>query len=118
MSLNQADFAELGGVVMNSQNRYEAAATEPSAAYLANLAINGIDVGYLLTGNRSADSLDARAQRLLEFFGQLLPPMQDAVLVAVEAIGRASMDLPVQQKAAGVTVHDQRRDYRSDPDQA
>lgn len=115
--MTQAEWAELGGVGLGAQHRYETGSSEPNASYFAGLYLAGMDVLYLITGTPSGDALDARTQALVIRFQQLPPAMQDAVAISIEAIGRAALDLPVDPAAAGVTLHDQRRDYRSDPDQ-
>lgn len=55
-SLNQKDFAELGGVGKTSQVQYEAGNSAPSIDYLYRLADHGVDIGYLLTGRRSDEA--------------------------------------------------------------
>lgn len=55
-SLNQKDFAELGGVGKTSQVQYEAGNSAPSIDYLYRLADHGVDIGYLLTGRRSGEA--------------------------------------------------------------
>ncbi|KQM41146.1 hypothetical protein ASE59_02360 [Sphingomonas sp. Leaf10] len=65
MGLTQGQFAELAGVGLGAQNRYEAGATEPSASYFAHLANAGVDVVHLLTGRRAADSLDPETSAIV-----------------------------------------------------
>lgn len=115
--LTQAQWAAKAGVSLGAQNRYESGATEPNSSYFEHLDRHDIDILFLITGRLSADSLDDRAEHLVRNYLALPEPMQDAVIVAVEAIGRAALDLPADPAAAGVSLHDQRRDYRSDPDQ-
>lgn len=87
MGLNQAEFAALGGVVMNSQNRYEAGATEPGASYLANLAAAGVDVMFLLTGRHLGGKLlDEEASRLVGHLGRVDAEVRRSLLIITEAI--------------------------------
>lgn len=48
--MNQAAFAEIGGVAKLSQLKYEKGERMPSADYLHALYQWGVDVGYLITG--------------------------------------------------------------------
>ncbi|MCB4324321.1 helix-turn-helix domain-containing protein [Alcaligenes sp. 13f] len=49
-NLDQAAFAELGGVKALAQRNYETGKRSPDAKYLIALLEHGIDVQYLLTG--------------------------------------------------------------------
>jgi len=55
--LNQADFGALGGVKKLAQFNYEKGERQPDSAYLAALAAHGVDVLYVLTGQRVPASL-------------------------------------------------------------
>lgn len=59
LGLTQARLAALGGVQPNAQGRYESGIRVPRADYLASVARIGIDVLYVVTGqrmkNRAAD---------------------------------------------------------------
>lgn len=48
----QGAFGELGGVTRNSQQAYEAGRRAPDAAYLAQVADHGVDIGYVIAGAR------------------------------------------------------------------
>jgi len=102
MGLTQADFAGLGGVVMNSQNRYEAGGTAPTFHYLSALAHAGVDVGYLLTANRSAESLDADAQTMLKVCGSLPRPVRTALIDHACSLARALGTKEVRDNAGTV----------------
>lgn len=80
MSLNQTDFSALGGVGLGSQSRYEKAETQPAVGYLAALATHGIDIGYLLTGQHSAESLDSETSALVTAIHALRPDQRAALL--------------------------------------
>jgi transcriptional regulator with XRE-family HTH domain len=56
IGLNQDDFAKLGGVNRNTQGSYEKNDRSPDASYLAKVAGSGVDVLYVLTGQRAAPS--------------------------------------------------------------
>ena len=52
MNLTQADFGALAGVTVTAQLYYEKGTRNPDTAYLERLAAHGVDVVYLLTGER------------------------------------------------------------------
>lgn len=73
MSLNQDEFAALGGVKRRAQSTYETDERVPDAAYLAAIAAAGADVGYILTGVRKIEdvpaacyAVDQRAKALID----------------------------------------------------
>lgn len=80
LGLNQAEFAALGGVTVDSQGNYERGLRKPDSAYLEAIAREGVDVAYLLTGVRttfavmkSADGGEAKvAQHLTQEEAALL----------------------------------------------
>ncbi len=62
-ALNQADFGALGGVSKLTQLNYEKGYRVPDAHYLTNLRKIGVDVVYLLSGQRDMPNegrLDAK----------------------------------------------------------
>ena len=83
--LNQTDFAAVGGVSLNSQGKYEAGLTEPSVSYLMNLATVGIDVHWLLTGQRSAGVLDQDLSVVVDAVAPLSRDQRNAILTVIEA---------------------------------
>lgn len=54
LGLTQSDLGVAGGVSKGAQLNYESGERSPTAEYLQGIALIGVDVGYLLTGNRSA----------------------------------------------------------------
>lgn len=52
LGLTQAMLGVAGGVEVNAQGRYEAGARVPRADYLASIAKVGVDVLYVVTGQR------------------------------------------------------------------
>ncbi|HAG18287.1 MAG TPA: transcriptional regulator [Pseudomonas sp.] len=76
IGLNQTDFAALAGASKNTQYNYEKGERSPDANYLAAAATAGIDVLYVITGERKpqpADSVTAEEADLLDRFRQLPP---------------------------------------------
>lgn len=52
LGLSQEEFAFLGGVQRNAQSTYERGERRPDSDYLAGIAENGVNVHYLLTGQK------------------------------------------------------------------
>jgi len=55
LGLTKAELGVAGGVKVNAQNVYERGIRTPSAVYLAAVAKIGVDVLYVLTGQRHTD---------------------------------------------------------------
>lgn len=96
LGLSQAAFGELGGVKANAQGNYEKGDRSPDAAYLAAVAAHGVDVLYVVTGERTpeaADSITAAEAKVLECY-RALPAADQGVLertaaVLAESAGRS-----------------------------
>lgn len=73
LGLNQADFAALGGVSLNTQNRYETGAGAPDLAYLLSLSENGVDLVYVVAGQRIEACLEPREAELLRLTRRMTP---------------------------------------------
>ncbi|PRY63481.1 phage repressor protein C with HTH and peptisase S24 domain [Vreelandella songnenensis] len=56
LGLSQTQFGDLAHVTKKSQMLYEADQRSPKGGYLAAIAAQGVDVQYVLTGNRSVSS--------------------------------------------------------------
>lgn len=63
LGLSQRAFGELGGVKANAQAQYENGQRHPNSAYLAAVAAAGVDVLYVLTGQRTPGSETALNER-------------------------------------------------------
>ena len=83
--LSQEAFAALGGVHLNSQSSYEKGASEPSASYFAGLAAAGVDVHWLLTGQRSAGALDEHLSVVVDAMAPLSGDQRAAILAVIHA---------------------------------
>jgi transcriptional regulator with XRE-family HTH domain len=78
LGLSQAAFGEIGGVKANAQGNYEKGERFPDAGYLAAVAAVGVDVLYVVIGERkprAADSIAAEEAELLDHYRQL--PTED-----------------------------------------
>lgn len=57
LGLTQTQLAEVGGVSKATQVAYEADSTKPHAEYLSRVSEAGVDVTWLLTGQRARPSV-------------------------------------------------------------
>lgn len=74
LGMNQTEFAKAVGVHLNSQSRYEKGERAPDTAYLAAIAQIGVDMRFLLAGERGDDlkgELSAAKHLLNEMQGVL-----------------------------------------------
>lgn len=87
--LSQTEFGERGGVRKGAQANYESGVRSPDADYLVAISSVGVDVWFILTGERfpaAADTITGPAARLLEIFGALSPEAKTALLGVAEAL--------------------------------
>jgi transcriptional regulator with XRE-family HTH domain len=99
LSLTQPEVAELCGVTMRSQRNYEHGDRSPDAEYLAALAANGLDVLYILTGQRAGFALSPEEQTMLGFYRDATKDVRRAALGAlVGAAPAAPLKSPAESK--------------------
>lgn len=85
MGLNQADFGGIGGVKKGAQLKYESGERMPDALYLSAIADAGVDVNYVLTGQRMNRLNEAN-------LGYTLRPDQKALLDNIEHCSKEDQD--------------------------
>lgn len=78
LNMSQTEFGAAGGVLKNAQSSYETDKRSPDANYLAKIAQLGVDVNYLITGQKFSEAelqllqlikgLNAEQQQALERF--------------------------------------------------
>ncbi|RKU01809.1 XRE family transcriptional regulator [Burkholderia sp. Nafp2/4-1b] len=71
IGLSQAEFAALGGLQPRAQLNYESGARSPDANYLGALKDIGVDVLYVLTGERTAAVLSDDENEVVGGYRQL-----------------------------------------------
>lgn len=79
LGFNQADFGRLGGVGRTTQVNYESGHTSPTVEYLLALAGHGLDMLYVLTGQRGIDTvgvLSAEEAALVDNYRHASPEHQ------------------------------------------
>ncbi|ECI4646551.1 XRE family transcriptional regulator [Salmonella enterica subsp. salamae] len=93
LKLNQSDFAELAGCSRNAQAIYERGESLPGSAYLVRLSEIGVDVQYILTGQRlplTEISMEERA--LLENYRAMDKASQLNMQAVSAAFAQANMN--------------------------
>ena len=66
LGMNQEDFAAVGGLKRRAQTLYEQDERAPDALYLRALAGIGVDVHYILTGERLQAAVTSDEKELLD----------------------------------------------------
>jgi transcriptional regulator with XRE-family HTH domain len=82
LGLSQKTFGEIGGVEANAQGKYESGGRAPKADYLSRVAGRGVDILYVLTGNRTPTPLDNLSQieeKVLGNYRAMFKEDQDAI---------------------------------------
>lgn len=120
LGVSQQAMANRLDVSLRSQQNYEAGSRTPDAMYLAALAAIGVDVLYIVTGqrNEAMPAVDASEQALLESYRRCKPEAR-VHLIQTAALLSAGLDMPAPKpknkisKAAGnvqigdmVSTHD------------
>ncbi|MDD5028499.1 MAG: helix-turn-helix transcriptional regulator [Rhodoferax sp.] len=98
LGLNQDDMAKKVGVSKRSYCAYEAGETAPSAKLLASLALMGVDIAYILTGQRTGGASAATPARavsegdriLLDNFHSAPEAVQSGIKTALGAFASAA----------------------------
>lgn len=100
LKLNQTQLAALAGTTKNSQLNYEKGNVCPNAVYLAAIAAAGVDVQYVLTGQRSAEPvLTPEEKNLLDAWQNAPQAVRAAALAALQA--GADAKKPARQIVGG-----------------
>jgi transcriptional regulator with XRE-family HTH domain len=85
LGLSQPAFAEVGGVQKRAQINYEKDERHPDAAYLAAVAAAGVDVLYVLTGQRTEAVTDRSYAATSQHMTEISNPVTHSV--AAEPLG-------------------------------
>lgn len=100
LKLNQTQLAALAGTTKNSQLNYEKGNVCPNAVYLAAIAAAGVDVQYVLTGQRSAEPvLTPEEKAVLAAWQKASQAVRAAALAALQA--GADAKKPARQIVGG-----------------
>lgn len=83
LRMKQVEVCAIGGVSKTTQIKYEANERSPDAIYLSRLSVRGFDVSYLLTGDRTSDSLDPELQNLIDAYQDAAPALREAAFAVL-----------------------------------
>lgn len=83
LGLNQEKFGAIGSVHRNSQADYESDRVAPDTNYLVRLAEAGVDVIYVVTGQRAAENISLSEAQMLDAFRTLSPARQELVRLLI-----------------------------------
>ncbi|WP_421684492.1 helix-turn-helix transcriptional regulator [Stutzerimonas urumqiensis] len=101
LGLNQTDFAAKASVSKNTQYNYEKGERSPDAAYLVAVASIGVDVLYVLTGNRTpkpAEGLSVAEEKILDNYRSLPEEDQASVRRLTTALAESTGAYTVKKK--------------------
>jgi transcriptional regulator with XRE-family HTH domain len=104
LGLNQAQLAELAATSNVAQSRYETGDRSPDWEYLSRVADAGVDVLYVLTGQRDTSNLEAVEADLVRRFREAPEAVRAAALAALSA-GTSSGKY--QQDLKGASIEQQ-----------
>jgi transcriptional regulator with XRE-family HTH domain len=107
LGYSQTEFATLCAATRKTLFNWESEAASPSAAALAALALVGLDVLYVVTGQRDytpAQALTAQEQTMLDYFRQASSEVRRAALGAL--LGASAVRSGAVQTVAGNVLGD------------
>lgn len=87
LGLSQVAMGELGGVKKLTQLNYEKGDRFPDASYLAAVNKFGVDVQYIVTGQRSTQALTEDEERLISLFRAAPLAVKAATMAGLAAGG-------------------------------
>lgn len=89
LGFSQTDLAGVGGVGKTTQINYEKGERSPDAGYLAAVAEKGVDVLYVVTGERKPQapgSLSTDEMQLVERYRLMSPDARNTINSVSEAL--------------------------------
>ncbi|AOJ11687.1 helix-turn-helix domain-containing protein [Burkholderia mayonis] len=104
LGLNQTAFAALGGVSKDAQLNYENGSRRPDSTYLEAVAAHGVDVLYVLTGQRNVTELSADEVDIVRLYRDAPDAVRNAARAAL-ATGAAPNKY--QQDFSGASIGQQ-----------
>ena len=91
LKIKQKDMAERLGIHINSQLDYEKGRLPAFVGYLERIADLGVDVQYVLTGQRNSEPVLTPKERLLLAAWKAASPELQTAVLAVLATGKSDM---------------------------
>ncbi|WP_258371900.1 helix-turn-helix domain-containing protein [Pseudomonas fulva] len=90
---NQEELGQRGGVNRNTQGKYEKGERNPDSSYLTAVSSAGVDVLYVLTGQRApvpVDGLSNDAYELVQLYQQISEADRSVLLRMAWAFAKAN----------------------------
>lgn len=112
LELSQAALGEIGGVRKQAQLLYEKGERNPDAAYLSAISRFGVDIQFIVTGVRSAESLSDDEKTLIKSYRNAPLAVKAAALAALTAGSSASGSVNVSgnsNRVAGRDYHEEKK---------
>lgn len=105
LGLTQTDFAAISGQKKQSQVRYEAGERSPDGNYFAALARADVDVMYILTGTREAETIaKLQAEMHAVTMSEMQRPEKEAIAAIMEEARRAEAEAIQKVMASHTTA--------------
>lgn len=112
LELSQAALGEIGGVRKQAQLLYEKGERNPDAAYLSAISKFGVDIQFIVTGVRSAESLSDDEKTLIKSYRNAPLAVKAAALAALTAGSSTSGSVNVSgnsNRVAGRDYHEEKK---------
>ncbi|MBH3356282.1 helix-turn-helix domain-containing protein [Pseudomonas stutzeri] len=103
LKLSQTELGAVGGVGKTTQINYEKGVGSPDGKYLAAVAEKGVDVLYVLTGNRTpkpAEGLSVAEEKILDNYRALPEEDQASVRRLTTALAQSIGPQTLQKKSS------------------
>ncbi|VWX62520.1 helix-turn-helix domain-containing protein [Sphingorhabdus sp. 109] len=113
LGLNQQEFGERAGVSKNSISSYEKGERPANVVFLMVLEDIGVDVGFVLTGNRGDDSLTVEQQHLVGMFESLSARERSAVIALLTQLTGNGIELTELASGRSQVDHSERDEYNA-----
>ena len=104
LGLKQAQLADVAGTTNVVQSRYESGDRSPDWGYLSAIAGAGVDVLYVLTGQRNTSTLDPDEADLVRRYREAPEAVRVAALAALTA---GAVPAKYQQNFEGANIGQQ-----------
>ncbi|EIW3593161.1 TPA: helix-turn-helix domain-containing protein [Salmonella enterica] len=112
LGLSQAAMGDIGGVKKWTQIKYEKGDSSPDSVYLALLSKFGLDIQYVVVGERSMSALSDDENELLSLYRSAPLAVKAAALAALTAGSSAAGSVNVSgsgNRIAGRDYHEKKK---------
>ena len=100
LGLSQIAMGAIGGVKKNTIINYEKGDSSPTADYLSALAKIGVDVLYLVTGQRMTATLEDEERVLLNYYRAAPEPIKKAAIGVLLSTQSHQSDKPIKARGS------------------